>query len=112
VGRYASGPPSKRPNRPHIPSSSSMSKSTEDKNKRSRQITSDHTSHISKIFETSTQRRRLSIPSPSPFRFGEALSREPQKNPQEEKCGKPDIFPSGPKHTQMLCGIESKYYIM
>ncbi|WP_232017831.1 DUF3325 domain-containing protein [Cereibacter sphaeroides] len=33
----------------------------------------------------SRQHSRLSTPSPSPFRFGEALSREPQKNPQEEK---------------------------
>ncbi|ABN75199.1 hypothetical protein Rsph17029_0079 [Rhodobacter sphaeroides ATCC 17029] len=85
VSRYASGPPSKRPNRPHIPSSSSMSKSTEDKTNRDASQPAIPSASSSRFPKASRQHSRLSTPSPSPFRFGEALSREPQKNPQEEK---------------------------
>ncbi|WP_204840014.1 hypothetical protein, partial [Cereibacter ovatus] len=76
----------KRPNRPHIPSSSSMSKSNEDKKKQARQSPSDPASIHLQIPEPNRSTAATQPQKPSPFRFGEPLSREHTKNPQEENA--------------------------
>ena len=89
-----------RPNRPHIPSFIQISKSADTK-----QTTHPNFGRLAVVYPDFV----TSVPSRAPFRpsaslrlfvFGEALSRETRRHPQEEKCTKPSFS----RHTQRLQG--------
>ena len=89
-----------RPNRPHIPSVIQISKSADTK-----QTTHPNFGRLASVYPDFG----TGVPTRSPFRpsaslrlivFGEALSRQTRKQPQEEKC----THPSFSRHNQRLLG--------
>lgn len=85
--------PSTGPNRPHIPSFSSMSKSTETKTTRHAAISNGVPARL-----ISNNRNQTSSYKPAPaaadrrFRFGETASTATHQNPQEENSPRNAIF--------------------
>ena len=122
-----------RPNRPHIPSFITFSKSTKTKQNRGANLLAfPEPPHLQIFrpsarlpFRVSASLRLRFRPSPSLFRFGEAVFTETRRNPQEEKMQVVTffslflIFPQnlgvgvrlctrGPHRTQYSCGREGR----